>query len=178
METLQSNPFSSYDLKIHKSVDRVQLDYLNRDIMYMSGMCIMALPESILTASQIACIPPSETPAISIRFSSMREIDQLLLPLLPSGQETMEVIAGISGTVLDELDKVENQLLAKKLSGQITSLEEMKLRHVQSKKDSLLGLDRPDEEEEKRLSYFETLLEQGRELIAKIDLLLNQVEGT
>lgn len=96
-------------------------------------------------------------------------IDQLKLPLTIETRETVKIEAQV-----DILNKLEDDLLAKKYEGRLTLLDELKLRHIQDRKDQLLGLEDLDPEQERLCDKLEEVLNQGSELIAKIDKFLEQ----
>jgi hypothetical protein len=70
-----------------------------------------------------------------------------------------------------KLSTLEDQLLTKKLKGNLSRLEEMKLASVQDQIDRLLQIEQSDDAEEELLSRFDLLLEQGRGLLEKLDKL-------
>ena len=76
---------------------------------------------------------------------------------------------------LNELNQTMDALLEKKYTtGYLTLLEKLKLIGVKKNTDKLLGLEEPSLEDRLRLDRLELLLDQGHELIEKIDKKLQQ----
>jgi len=75
---------------------------------------------------------------------------------------------------LNQLGQLEDKLLARKYSGELTGLDELRLKHIRARKEQLFGVTEPKPEEVKLLEKYEALLDQGKELIGKIDQLLEQ----
>ena len=75
---------------------------------------------------------------------------------------------------LDELNRLEDKFLARKYRGELTGVGELRLKHIRTRKDQLLGISMPKPEEVELLEKYEALLDQGKELIDKIDQLLEQ----
>ena len=84
----------------------------------------------------------------------------------------------VSGTLsltdrIQEFNNMEDELLIKKFTGQLTRFDELRLHEVQNEKDKLLGLDKPDPKDIVILEMFSDLVKQSHETISKLEKLIN-----